>query len=85
MSSNHMLELSEQVNVWAFFQKSEVTPYVFFWRGRRIKIDKINLMHTKKEAGVLHYIYSVSSAGNFYRLRFDLTSLKWVLEEVEEE
>lgn len=80
-----MLELSEPINVWVFFKGSSIQPLVFFWKGRQIKVEKINLVHTTKVGNGTAYHFSVSSGGNFYRLAFDLESLKWFLEAVEEE
>ncbi|OGE39581.1 hypothetical protein A3E86_02060 [Candidatus Daviesbacteria bacterium RIFCSPHIGHO2_12_FULL_47_45] len=79
-----MLELSEPINVWVFFRKSTIEPYLFFWNQRQIKIDKINLCHQNRNGSSLFYHFSVSAGGNFYRLGFDTTSLKWTLEAVEE-
>jgi hypothetical protein len=80
-----MLELSESINVWVFFHKAHIEPYVFFWKGRRIKIDKINMVHTKKDPSGVSYFFSVSNGQNFYRLKFEMPSLKWFLEAVEED
>jgi hypothetical protein len=79
-----MLELSDPINVWAFFKKGAITPYVFFWNSRRIEIEKVNLVHQSREGNKTLYHFSVSSGGNFYRLGFDGTELKWILEAVEE-
>lgn len=79
-----MLELSEPINVWAFFEKAQVKPYVFIWNGRKIRVETINFVHTTHEGMTLIYHFSVSSGGNFYRLGFDSNNLKWVLEAVEE-
>lgn len=79
-----MLELSEPINVWVYFNKGKVQPHIFLWKQRQIKIDKINLVHTTKNGASLNYHFSVSSRGNFYRLGFDTTELKWFLEAVEE-
>lgn len=81
----NMLELNEPVNVWVFFKKSLIQPYLFFWKGRAVKVDKINLVHTSKDGASLFYHFSVSSKSNSYRLRFDATTLKWFLEMVEED
>ncbi len=80
-----MLPIHEQVNVWVYFKKNLVSPFVFFWKGRRIKIDSVNLVHSSKDGSSTFYHYSVSSGGNFYRLKFDTKDLKWFLEEVDEE
>lgn len=80
-----MLDLSEPINVWVYFKGNIIQPYLFFWKNRQIKIDKINLVHTSKDGAELFYHFSVSSGGNFYKLRFDLKTLRWFLEAVEEE
>lgn len=79
-----MLEISEPVNVWVFFKGNLIEPWCFFWKNRQIKVDKINLMHTSKDGTNTFYHFSISSAGNFYELRFSVNELKWVLEAVEE-
>ena len=80
-----MVELCNPVNVWVFFEKGQIKPYVFFWNKRRIAIDKINLVHQSREGDRDLYHFSVSSGGNFYRLGFDSGRLKWVLEAIEED
>lgn len=80
-----VLEILEPISVWVFFKGGQVQPHIFFWNGRQIKIEKINLVHTTKNGQSPTYHFSVSSGGNFYRLAFDLESLKWFLEAVEEE
>ncbi|MBI2018742.1 hypothetical protein HYS96_03505 [Candidatus Daviesbacteria bacterium] len=80
-----MLEIQEPVNVWVFFQGSQIHPSYFFWHGRQIKVEKINLVHTSKNGSNTFYHFSVSSGGNFYRLRLDTSKMKWILEAVEEE
>jgi hypothetical protein len=79
-----MVELSDPINVWTFFKGNTITPHIFFWNNRKIKIDQVNLVHTSKQGSSLLYHFSVSSAGNFYRLTFNLSKLKWYLEAVEE-
>lgn len=79
-----MVDIFEPVNVWVLFKENTIQPYLLIWRSRQIKIDKINLIHTSKNGGNLFYHFSVSSGSNFYRLRFDISKLKWFLEMVEE-
>ncbi len=79
-----MLEISEAVNVWVFFKGSSIEPWCFFWNSRQIKIDKINLVHTSRDGNNMFYHFSVSSGGNFYRLKFDTKKLNWLLEVVDE-
>ncbi|OGE64280.1 hypothetical protein A3I48_00845 [Candidatus Daviesbacteria bacterium RIFCSPLOWO2_02_FULL_36_7] len=80
-----MLEIFEPINVWVFFKNNLIAPQSFFWRGRQIKIDKVNLIHTSKNGACIFYHFSVSSGGNFYRLRFDSNKLSWLLEAVDED
>ncbi len=79
-----MTEIQEAINVWVFFEKNLIKPHLFFWHGRQIKIDKINLVHTSKNGQSLFYHFSVSSGGNFYRLKFDTNKMVWILEEVDD-
>ena len=79
-----MTSINEQVNVAAFFKGSKLLPYLFFWRGRRIKIDEINLVHNAKAGDATLHYFSVSSGGSFFRLKFDQKELRWELEQVEE-
>lgn len=79
-----MLEISEPVNVWVLFKGVSIQPWCFFWRNRKIKVDKINLVHTSKEGATIFYYFSVSSGENFYRLKLDAKNFQWFLEAVEE-
>lgn len=79
-----MVEIQETINVWVFFEKNLIKPHLFYWRNRKIKIDKINLVHTSKNGSSIFYHFSVSSGGNFYRLKFDSLKMKWFLEAVDD-
>jgi len=78
-----MLEIQEPIDVWVLFRKNQIQPSVFFWHGRQIKVDKINLVHTSKVGSNIFYHFSVSSGGNFYRLKFDSNKMRWFLEAVD--
>lgn len=78
-----MIDLQEPINVWVFFKGTSIQPYLFFWKGQQIRIDSINFVHSKKEGNTTFYYFSVSAAGNFYRLKFDSLKLKWFLESLE--
>lgn len=80
-----MTEFSDQINVWVFFKKGQITPHVFFWNNRRITIDKVNLIHQSRQNGSTMFHFSVSSGSSFYRLGFDTINLKWFLEATEED
>lgn len=79
-----MVEILEPIDVWVLFKENKIQPYYFFWHGRQIKVEKINLVHTSKNGSNTFYHFSVSSGGNFYRLKFDTVRLEWFLEAVEE-
>ncbi len=75
---------NESINVWVYFKGSKIEPFIFFWKGRKLKIDTINLVHTSRDGDNIYHHFSVSSQGNYYKLRFEMPKLKWILEEVEE-
>lgn len=78
------MQILEPVNVWVFFKESKIEPYLFFWKGRPIKISKVNLIHASRDGLQTFYHFSVSSDSNFYKLRFELPAMRWFLEAVEE-
>lgn len=80
-----MTDLFEPINVWVYFSKGAIEPFIFFWRGRKLKVEKINLVHTSRDGTNTFYHFSITSGGNFYRLRFEIPKLKWILEQIEEE
>lgn len=79
-----MFATSEPIDVWVLFKNNFVQPCLFIWNKRHIKVDKVNFVHTTKSGLSLFYHFSVSSGGNFYRLKFDTAKLAWSLEMVEE-
>ena len=79
-----MVDINEPINVWVYFKGITIQPFAFFWQGRRIKIESVNLVYTSKQDGATIHNFAVSAGGNYYKLRFDLRRLKWCLEEVEE-
>ena len=79
-----MLEIQEHIDVWVLFTKSGLQPISFFWHGRQIKVEKINLIHSAKSGANTFYYFSVSCEDNFYRLKFDTNKLSWTLEAIEE-
>ncbi|OGE71964.1 hypothetical protein A2617_04785 [Candidatus Daviesbacteria bacterium RIFOXYD1_FULL_41_10] len=80
-----MVEILEPINVWAFFKNGVISPYLFFWNCRQIKVDKINLIHTTKIGTSLFYHFAISSGNNFYQLRLDTNKMKWFIEAVDSE
>jgi hypothetical protein len=80
-----MTELSDPINVWAYFENGVLKPKIFLWNGRQIKIDTINFVHATRNGFSPALHFAVSSGGNFYQLAFDSVELKWFLEAVEEE
>lgn len=80
-----MVDIGEPIKVLAFFKDHSIKPYIFFWNGRQIKVEKVNLIHTSRDGGKLFYHFSLSSGDNFYRISFDPVKMGWLLEAVEEE
>lgn len=78
-----MVEILEPINVWVFFKQNKIQPYLFFWQGRPIKVDEINLIHTSKNGSSLFYHFSVTSHNNLYNLKLDTSKMSWFLEGIE--
>ncbi len=82
MISTSSQKIDERVKVVTVFDK-KTTPLLLEWRGRRIKIKRLNMYFHKKIGEKLLYYFCVSDAAdNGYTLCFDTDSLIWKLEEI---
>ena len=78
-----MLEwIDEPIKVLASFDKGLVTPHKFSWRKRVIQISNVNMIHRTRDGTVTCYIFSVSNGTAAYKLKFNVATMKWTLEQV---
>lgn len=75
-------EIKEQVVVAAVFQNGHALPHSFSWRGRKYKVEHINLEHSERRGDDLLFCFSITAGGNSYELSFNSHLLVWILEKV---
>lgn len=75
-------EIREQVAVVAIFKNGRVLPYSFSWRGRKYKVEQINLEHSERRGDDLLFCFSITASGNSYELSLDSRHLVWTLEKI---
>ncbi len=75
-------KINESIEVLVKFSGEKVMPTFFKWRSKTYKIEKLNLVHKKREGDNDIYYFSVSDEINFFRLAFSTRDMKWVLEEL---
>lgn len=75
-------DIDQPVQVGVKFGSNQIQPVWFVWKGRRYKVDEVNLYHRsfKGEAPIHHF--SVSAGGEVYQLSFDGKKLKWNLDQM---
>jgi hypothetical protein len=82
MISTNSQSINERVKVVMAFSV-HATPLLLEWRGRRIKIKRLNSFFPKKIGRKLvYYFFASDSSDNGYKLLFDTTNLHWELEEI---
>ena len=74
--------IDEPIAVLVSFDKGVLTPHIFKWRGRQIKLTKVNLIHRVKDGSVLCYLFSVSNDTSAYKLKFNAATMQWRLDQV---
>ncbi|KKU92481.1 MAG: hypothetical protein UY21_C0001G0104 [Microgenomates group bacterium GW2011_GWA1_48_10] len=75
-------EINERVTVVAVFKNGHALPYLFNWRGRKYRVEEVNLEHEERRGDELLFCYSISAGGNAYELSFNNRHLVWTLERV---
>ena len=75
-------KINEPIEVLVKFSGEKVMPTFFKWRAKTYRIEKLNLVHKKREGDNDIYYFSVSDEINFFRLAFLTRDMKWVLEEL---
>lgn len=82
MLSNNSLKIEEKVTVVASFSQ-KLTPLLLVWRGKKIYLEKVNMLFEKNEGKKLFYFcYASDKEKNGYKLKFDTSRLTWDLEEI---
>ncbi len=74
--------INEIIEVFVTFNGSLVRPKAIRWRGRVIKIDSVNLVHSFRDGRKKLYTFAVSNRVAAYKLLFDSETLEWRLLEL---
>ena len=80
---SYYIKINERVDVLVDFVGQAVKPLVFKWGGRDYSVKKINLIHIAREGRDKIYYFSVTDDANYFKLKFNTSSLEWGLEEMQ--
>jgi hypothetical protein len=75
-------EINERVEVLAVFKDGAIFPHIFAWRGKKRKIDKVNLSYQERDGASINYYFAIESQGLVAKLKYNDKSLLWTLEEL---
>lgn len=75
-------KIGEPVRVAVDFAGPKVKPLAFLWRGRKVVVEKVNLVYKRQDGQRTRWAFAVTDAANSYVLLYDSDNLRWVLEEV---
>lgn len=74
--------LDEPINILVNFNGTRVIPLFFKWRNKKYKIEKLNLVHKKRDGNDTIYYFNVSDNANYFKLSFSLKNMNWKIEEL---
>jgi hypothetical protein len=74
--------VQEKIEVLAIFKNGTIFPYVFLWKNKKRKIDKVNLAYQERDGASINYYYAIESQGLVAKMRYNDKTLIWELEEV---
>lgn len=75
-------QVNEKVDVMVLFMKNRVKPLFFVWHNHKYSIQRINMIHSLYMGRDKQYFFSVQSAENYFKLRYNTGNNQWILEEV---
>lgn len=74
--------INEPINILVSFGQNQILPLYFKWRDKKYKIDKLNLVHKKRDGEDKIYYFNVSNHANYFKLSFSTKSLLWKIDEL---
>lgn len=75
-------EIKEKIDVLAVCKNGTIFPYIFSWRDKRRKIDKVNLSYQERDGTSINYYFAIESDGLVAKLKYNDQSLLWEIEEI---
>lgn len=74
--------LNEPISILVNFNGEKVMPLIFKWRHKKYKVEKLNLVHKKKDGEHTIYYFNVTDKTNYFKLSFSTKDLTWKIEEL---
>lgn len=69
----------EQIFVLAYFGKGEISPRIFLWNGKSIKVEKITYKWKTTDEGGVKIHFSVLSGSFYYHIVYSLSTNRWYI------
>lgn len=74
--------LNEPISILVNFSNNKVLPLFFQWRNKKYKVEKLNLVHKKRDGEDTIYYFNVTDKTNYFKLSFTTKDLRWRMEEL---
>ncbi len=76
--------IHEAVDVGAVFpaRRTYPVPRWVLWRGERLPVEEVHLVHERRVGAVRHLVYSLTAGGTGFQLRFDPAGPRWYVDGV---
>jgi len=77
-----VIRLGKKISVYSFYNQGKVRPCFFWVRRQKKKVEKVNLIYSRREGSAKIYYFSVSTKTASYKLSYNSETLGWRLLEV---
>lgn len=74
--------INEPISILVNFGNNKVLPLFFQWRNKKYKVEKLNLVHKKRDGADTIYYFNVTDKTNYFKLSFSTKNLGWRIEEL---
>ena len=79
------VHIQEPISVAVMFEHGRVRPMLFYWKDKKISIDRISFHWQTMEGAAKIFHFSAVAGGNLYELVFNMTELTWKLKQISTE
>lgn len=77
--------IKEPIEVLVSFKNDGPEPRLFYWQGKKYKVEELGLIHKDRNDGTWKWYFSCFDGVNYFKLCFRPQDLSWILEELYQE
>ena len=76
-------EIHEPIQVGVVFDRNQIRPVWFVWRGRRHDVQRVTYIWNDRQGAARLFRFAVTDGANVFELCFNAGAARWDLERVQ--